>query len=376
MSSPWHKSDPAFYTDVTDAYRLGRGGRLRTDLGGVYFNAIVVCAMAAVFWVTDYEPLLLVCFILQVQIVQQMLPLLRLDGYYVLSDAVGVPDLFRRIGPILRSAIPFRKAEPEVQELKGRVRAAVTAWVLILVPLLLANFLYILLSAPRIAATAWDSASQLWGEMTSSSGATMVMAAIQLLFLLIPAVGITYTFTRLGTRSAKGAWGWSSGSPARRMGVVVGAVLVVVGLALAWWPDARWSPYRPGEPGTLQQGVYDVASVGQGDPLLRLPSEAQQPLPPVDPGTSAITGTGSRPGVPDSDPGIDPEAPGGDPTGQAPDDDVAPSDDPTSSPTDDQSSEPTDEPTDEPTATETTPTESTPTESTPTTSPTTSAATP
>ncbi len=32
---------PAFYTDVTDSYRLGRVGRLRTDLGGLYFNAIV-----------------------------------------------------------------------------------------------------------------------------------------------------------------------------------------------------------------------------------------------------------------------------------------------------------------------------------------------
>ena len=31
---------PAFYCDVTDAYRLNRAGRLRTDLGGVYFNAI------------------------------------------------------------------------------------------------------------------------------------------------------------------------------------------------------------------------------------------------------------------------------------------------------------------------------------------------
>ena len=32
---------PAFYTDVTDSYRLGRVGRVRTDLGGLYFNAIV-----------------------------------------------------------------------------------------------------------------------------------------------------------------------------------------------------------------------------------------------------------------------------------------------------------------------------------------------
>ena len=35
---------PAFYTDVTDSYRLPRAARLRTDLGGLYFNAIVAVA--------------------------------------------------------------------------------------------------------------------------------------------------------------------------------------------------------------------------------------------------------------------------------------------------------------------------------------------
>ena len=30
---------PVFYTDVTDSYRLGRAGRVRTDLGGLYFNS-------------------------------------------------------------------------------------------------------------------------------------------------------------------------------------------------------------------------------------------------------------------------------------------------------------------------------------------------
>ena len=32
---------PAFYTDVTDAYRLPERARLRVDLGGMYFNAII-----------------------------------------------------------------------------------------------------------------------------------------------------------------------------------------------------------------------------------------------------------------------------------------------------------------------------------------------
>ena len=51
---------PAFYTDVTDSYRLGRGGRVRTDLGGLYFNALVVLAVFAVWWATGWHAVLLI----------------------------------------------------------------------------------------------------------------------------------------------------------------------------------------------------------------------------------------------------------------------------------------------------------------------------
>src|SRR4051794_33411997 len=37
---------PAFYTDITDAYRLGKWGRLRADVGGMYFNALLGLAPA------------------------------------------------------------------------------------------------------------------------------------------------------------------------------------------------------------------------------------------------------------------------------------------------------------------------------------------
>ena len=43
---------PAFFTDVTSSYRLGRAGRLRTDLGGVYFNALTIGALTALLAVT------------------------------------------------------------------------------------------------------------------------------------------------------------------------------------------------------------------------------------------------------------------------------------------------------------------------------------
>ena len=206
---------PAFYTDVTEAYRLDRRGRLRTDLGGVYVNAIVVLACAAAHATTGYEPLVLLCFLLQVQVLQQMLPFLRLDGYYVVSDLVGVPDLFRRIGPVLRSAIPFRAAEPEVTELKPWVRRVVAGWVFVLVPVLALNLGYFLLAAPRIAATSWDSAARFLGQVPSG-GTTAAFAIAQLVLLLLPTLGITYTLVRTLRRAARGRGG---GPPAPRSGV-------------------------------------------------------------------------------------------------------------------------------------------------------------
>ena len=43
---------PAFFTNVTDSYRLSRAGRLRTDLGGVYFNLIFMLGLAGVYAAT------------------------------------------------------------------------------------------------------------------------------------------------------------------------------------------------------------------------------------------------------------------------------------------------------------------------------------
>jgi putative peptide zinc metalloprotease protein len=54
---------PVFYTDVTDAYRLGRWGRLRTDLGGIHFNAVFALVTGAVYAATGFEALLLIVLI-------------------------------------------------------------------------------------------------------------------------------------------------------------------------------------------------------------------------------------------------------------------------------------------------------------------------
>ena len=279
---------PAFYTDVTDAYTLDRKGRLRTDLGGIYFNALFVLALGALWKLTGFEPLLLVAFLLQVEIVHQMLPFLRLDGYYVLSDIAGVPDLFRRIGPVLKSALPGREPDQAVSELKRWVRIMVTVWVLVVVPLLLFNLGMILLNTPRILATAWESGAKLVYQLGHAGGLAQVTAVLQLVFLAIPILGLGLTFGKLGLRTAGGAWGWSSGSASRRSGVLLAGLGVVALLALAWWPDGRTTPYREGERGTLAQATRSLQAVGDGRPELRSPEQAAtRPLAPVPAGTTA-----------------------------------------------------------------------------------------
>src|SRR6478736_4539993 len=148
---------PAFYTDVTDSYRLGRGGRLRTDLGGLYFNAIIVLLAFGVWWLTGWHALLLIVATQILQMIRQLAPMLRFDGYHVLADVTGVPDLYQRIGPILRGLLPGRWRQPEATALKTWARVVVTLWVLAVLPLMLFSMLLMVLSLPRLLGTAWVS---------------------------------------------------------------------------------------------------------------------------------------------------------------------------------------------------------------------------
>jgi putative peptide zinc metalloprotease protein len=147
---------PAFYTDVTDSYRLGRAGRVRTDLGGLYFNAIVVLLSFAVWWATGWHAVLLIVATQVLQMIRQLLPLLRFDGYHVLADLTGVPDLYQRIGPVMKGLLPGR-GQPEATALKTWARVVIVAWIVVVVPLMAVSLLLMALALPRLLATAWAS---------------------------------------------------------------------------------------------------------------------------------------------------------------------------------------------------------------------------
>lgn len=199
---------PAYFTDVTDSYRLGRAGRLRTDLGGLYFNTLCVVAAGVGYLTTGSGLLLLVVIVMQLQMLQQLPPTIRLDGYFILADLAGVPDLFSRLRPVARSLVPGREMDPRVAELRPAARRIVRAWVLTVVPLLVGTFGWMLWTLPvvldrTVAAIRLQltNATIAWAH---GQGAEVALSVISVVLLALPVVGLVAILARLAI--ASGRW--------------------------------------------------------------------------------------------------------------------------------------------------------------------------
>jgi putative peptide zinc metalloprotease protein len=229
---------PAFFTNVTDSYRLSRAGRLRTDLGGVYFNLIFILGLAGVYAVTSSKILLLVIAATHLEMLEQLLPFVRFDGYFILSDLVGVPDLFARIAPVLRSSLLRKRADPRVTALRRPARIVITAWVLTVIPLLACALGYLLLFLPSANRALWHSASQaghlaataLTGHKYALSAADALGAALA----FVSIAGLLYVAAGLLRRAVSVGARWSAGRPARRLVAVVAGIACAGPLALFW----------------------------------------------------------------------------------------------------------------------------------------------
>jgi putative peptide zinc metalloprotease protein len=230
---------PSFYTDVTDSYRLGRAGRLRTDLGGLYFHALSVLVLGGAYAATGAEWLLLAVVLIQLEMLQQLLPLVRFDGYHVLADLVGVPDLFARIGPVLRHALHRGGArDPRVVGLKRWVRVTVTVWVAVVVPFLAVSLSLLVWHLPRTASTIGASCVELVSNSARALDEGQLSRAasegLNALLLALTLAGVLYVVLVIARQLGGIALRWSAPSSVRRVGVLAVASVVLVGLLTSW----------------------------------------------------------------------------------------------------------------------------------------------
>ena len=229
---------PAFFTNVTDSYRLSRAGRLRTDLGGVYFNLIFMLALAGIYVGTSDQILLLVIAVTHLEMLEQLLPFVRFDGYFILSDLVGVPDLFARVVPILKSVLPAGRRDPRVAGLRRRIRIVVTGWVMCVIPLLMFIMGSLLLYLPQVDRALWRSVSLQGRLMTAAVGdhryAMAAVDAIGVALVALSLAGSLYIVTRLARQVTTVGRRWSAGRPVRRL-LAAGTGLALMTALAAFW---------------------------------------------------------------------------------------------------------------------------------------------
>jgi putative peptide zinc metalloprotease protein len=249
---------PVFYTDITSSYSLGKGARLRADLGGFYFNVIFQLVALGLFALTGQEFFLVVIMLLDIEILYQMLPFVRMDGYWILADLTGIPDFFTRMGATLRGLLPGAK-KTEMPPLKPTARIVFILYTIVVVPLLALLIFGAFRSFPSVVATVADSSVKLMTTFNDSraGGDTLgaVSAIVQIALLLLQAFGLAMVIFMIARRALTALWRWGQGSMGRRAVSSLGTTAALIALVLLWLPA---NPLAGGAPGAL----YNVASAG------------------------------------------------------------------------------------------------------------------
>ncbi len=178
---------PAFFTDVTDGYRLGRWARVRTDLGGVYFHLIFASALVAAYGVSRQPLLPFTVLLIQMEVVRQLLPFVRLDGYWLLADLTGIPDFFSQTGLVMNRMT--------AAALKPWARTCFLAYLAVTTPLLGVLFVLIALGLPHLLLMTWTAMQRQFAVFAWAVNSRDVLAvaavATQLAILAVAPVATT-----------------------------------------------------------------------------------------------------------------------------------------------------------------------------------------
>jgi putative peptide zinc metalloprotease protein len=210
---------PVLYTDTTAAWRLkSRRQRMLIDIAGVTAE-LMVATLATLLWVALPDgSLRSACFVLAttswvMSIAINISPFMRYDGYYLLSDLIGVPNLQNRSFAIARWQLRewlFGFGDPAPEEMPQRLRTGLTWFAFV-------TWLYRLVLFLGIALLVYHLFFKLLG--------VILFAVEMVVFILRPIANEMATWWGARSRIAASPRG-------RRWGWVVGILLLLALLPL------------------------------------------------------------------------------------------------------------------------------------------------
>lgn len=84
---------PVFFADVTMCWRLKPTKRIIVNIAGMYFQILLSVILAIIYFLTFNKWFLITSMLNSISIIPNINPFIRYDGYWILSDLLGLPNL-------------------------------------------------------------------------------------------------------------------------------------------------------------------------------------------------------------------------------------------------------------------------------------------
>lgn len=103
---------PVLFANVTDIWRLRRHERIIVNCAGVYFELILYIFLSLIGLLSSNFTIQFLAFFILIKSFYNLIPFLRADGYWILSDLFNKPNLsshaFNNLKMIFQSLFKFR----------------------------------------------------------------------------------------------------------------------------------------------------------------------------------------------------------------------------------------------------------------------------
>lgn len=207
--------NPVFYVNVTSAWRLNRRQRAVLDLGGVYVQLAFVSGLAVFYWLLHDNTFLLALLLTDMLVLGNFEPFMKLDGYWLLSDLTGVPNLHTRTAEItrdfwawVRSRLGRRGAAPTAASVSAQwsplVRTVIFTYValsIVIWPLMIMALIPLVVDGVANYPALWSTAFAELRAALAAGDAAAALAQLQVLFLpTLLLLNLAFLLKRAGKR--------------------------------------------------------------------------------------------------------------------------------------------------------------------------------
>jgi putative peptide zinc metalloprotease protein len=96
---------PVMYADITNVWLTDKQRRIIANLGGIFSELLYAAVLSVIYLFTDNNTFLMASMGISSFVIWQLNPFVRFDGYWILSDLTGMPNLLPKANAALKQFI-------------------------------------------------------------------------------------------------------------------------------------------------------------------------------------------------------------------------------------------------------------------------------